>query len=533
LIVVFYGLVTLFTAPSILAGTQRHLVIYGGFSKTDLSEIARNVDTLIVGTYRVADLKELKSYNPNLVLLRYHHALGARPNTPDWSEISADEAFFVHDAATGRRLVERKYGWRLLNITTPQWRRWVCTRILRDTEAIFDGVFIDDFWVRYVDKFIAEGLGTAARPAENVIDAWQTHMAELLKQLRAEYPKKIFINGAYPEYIELVDGCMAEGFVHGSQESDTTYPSLSEFYRSLLHIERLKPYGKTVLVQSGTAGDRPDHTEDMYRLCAAGYFLIAGPQTSFGFNPSLTYAFSRFSPYDDYHLELGTPRTEVYIHKQAPEPANLIPNGDFSQGLNDWQIIDGRPAAVKSEGGDGLSIEFQSRSSGSDRIRSAWVQVDGHTRYRIFARCKSQNNRPGSARYKKLGLQGRFYDIHRQKLPGAFDLQFDPGHYDWLPFEITHTSPAQAAFFRIRLGFIGDGSGKGWVDAVQVTPTPVSGLIWQRDFEKGRVTVNYGLPDNPPPHPPDDGPDTHHTPSLGPNPFDAKIVLFEPAQTSR
>jgi hypothetical protein len=513
--------------PSVTAGTHRHLVVHGGFSKADLAEIARNVHTLIVSNYRLSDLQTLKRHNPDLVLLRYHHALGARPNTPDWADLQEDESVFMHDAASGRRLVAEKYGWRLLNIGSARWRRLLCNRVRRDTEPIFDGVFIDDFWIRYVDKFTAEGLHRPGRPADDVIEAWQAHMTAGLQALRAVYPGQVFINGAHREYLEWVDGCMDEGFVHGNWESDTSLPTPAEYYRSLLRIERLKAAGKILLVQSGTRGDAPANIERLYRLCAASYFLVAGPDTSFGFHPLGTYDFRKFPVYDDYHLDLGAPRSNFYAVKTTPAPANRIPNGDFSRGLQDWQIISGRPAAVEADGAEGPAVVFHSRAGGSDRIMSGWIPVDGDAAYRLFTRVRSESNRAGSARYKKLGLQGRFYDSRKQKLPGAFDLQFDPGTYDWRPFEITHTSPSRAAFFRVRLGFIADGSGKGWIDAVRLTPAVVSGALLRRDFEKGAAMVNSGLPEIPVRPPPDTGAGAHDQAMRSLKPLEGRIMLFE------
>jgi hypothetical protein len=513
--------------PSIIAGTHRHLVVHGGFSKADLAGIARNVHTLIVSNYRIAELEALKRYNPDLVLLRYHHALGARPGTPDWSDIQKDESVFAHDAASGRRLVAKKYGWRLLNNTSPQWRRLLCTRILRDTEPIFDGVFVDDFWIRYVDKFVAEGLDRPGRPAPDMIDDWQAHMANGLRAIREVYPKQVFINGAHREYLKWVDGCMDEGFVHGNWESDRTFPTPAALYRSLLRIERLKTAGKTLLVQSGTRGDVPADIERIYGLCAASYFLVAGPKTSFGFHPLGTYDFRRFPAYDDYHLDLGAPRSDFYVVNNSAAPANRVPNGDFSRGLKNWRIIAGRPAAVEADGAEGPAVVFESRPGGSDRIMSDWIPVGGQTDYRLYTRVRSEKNRAGSARYKKLGLQGRFYDIRKQKLPGAFDLQFDPGTYDWRPFEITHTSPARAAFFRVRLGFIADGSGKGWVDGVRLAPAGEAGALLRRDFDKGVVVVNSGLPEIPGRPPPDAGWVPLDDSLRALKPLAAKIILRE------
>jgi hypothetical protein len=237
--------------------------------------------------------------------------------------------------------------------------------------------------------------------------------------------------------------------------------------RSILKIRRLSGYGKKILVQSGTFGDYPANIEKIYNLCFSSYFLVSNRNTTFGFHPLYTYYFKGFPNFDNYNLDLGEAKGPYEQYRVINSAPNLLSDSEFGNGLERRH----------------------------DMIRSDFIPVKVNTDYRIAVQSKTENNRPGDARYKKLGLQGRFYDKNHKRIAGAFDLQFAPGTYDWLPFEITHRSPPNAAFFRIRIGFIGNGMGKGWVNNVFFGEALRSAKILRREFSKGFVFVNYGLKD--------------------------------------
>ncbi len=480
---------------STYAKTRRHLIIYGGLSAADLLTVAKNVDYLIVSDARLDHLKQIKQMNPRLVLLKYHNALGVRESYPQWNYINTNEAWFVHDKYTNQRLKAQKYGWYLMNNADPSWRNFLTRKIVSETDDLFDGVFIDDFWSHFVNKFLTAETQSPGQPSEGFIRGWDQNMILILKQLRSLYPRLIFINGAHQKYMNYVDGCMEEGFVHANWHSDDHSPDSSKYLRSLLKIQQLKKFSKTILVQSGSRGDNPVNIEHILSFCAASYFLVSAKNTSFGFHPLHTYYFKGIPAYDNYRLDLGRPKGDFYTVAEGQHPPNLIPNGNFDDGFGGWKILKGAPSVDTGQSISGSAILFVGIPGRSDKIISEYIPVSANTDYMLSAHCKSEMNRALSAGYKKLGIQGRFYDKNKTRLPGAFDLQFDAGTFDWLPFEINHTSPPNAAYFRLRLGFIGDGLGKGWVDEVYFGPAPTGEKILRRDFSKGFVVVNYGLKD--------------------------------------
>ena len=480
-------------APMVQAHGQagRYMVLYGGIPDNLVDKIARNADLLVLGTIRNHQLDRLKRLNPDIILLKYYHGLSFSRTNPQWAAVDSHEGWFAHDPETGRRLIAGQYGWSLMNIADPGWRRFLANHIASTTDTRFDGVFIDDFWDRYVSKFKAEGTQRSADPAPNLIDNWQRFMIDLLQQLQEVYPNQIVINGAHLAYIEYVDGCMEESFIHAPQKRDDQLPSPAAAARSVLKIARLAKHGKLLLVQSGTLGDSGRNLQSMFRFCHRAYLLVAGKHTYFNFHPSGSYNWRNLHVSDEYRLNLGAPVRPIEMI-QTVANANLLDNGNFEDGSSHWSTMAGRPETVKASPGGRSSMKFMSDGITGDKIAGDFIAVRPGTSYRISAWCKAERNTPGSARYKKLGMQGRFFNPEKKRLPGAFDLQFDPGTYAWLPFEAVYTAPDEAAFFQLRIGFIGDGSGLGWVSGVYFGESSARPLVFKRDFEHGSVVVNLG-----------------------------------------
>jgi hypothetical protein len=485
------GVHIVFDSPA-TAGTGRHMVIYGGLTAVDLVPIANRVDILIVENARLDYLEYMKQVNPQLKIFKYYHALGVYKIYPEWKTVNQKEKWFIHDIATHKRLKANRYGWYLMNNASDAWQQFLARKVADQTEDIFDGVFMDVFWNRFVNKFVADGIASPGWPPEYIINSWTANMIRLLKRIRASYPKSIFINGAHKEYMPYVDGCMEEAFAHTNWQSDLRFPNPAEYLRSILKIQRLKKLGKTILVQSGSKGDYPSKLEKVFKFCAASYFMVKNENTSFGFHPLHTYYFKGFPPYDNYRLNLGQPKGNYRVlWKDKPQP-NLVANPDFKTDLDRWSIVSGRPHLDSVTQSNGKSILFVGSADQSDKIQSEFIPVRGGTRYTLSADCKSELNTALSASYKKLGLQGRFYNKFKKKLPGAYSLKFDGGSYDWLPFARTFTSPGDAAFFRFRLGFIGDGKGKGWVDNVYFGLASPQAIVLKREFSGGAIFVNFG-----------------------------------------
>lgn len=477
--------------PQCLADIKRHFILYGKISNQDLPIIAK-ADILVVGDIPNQQLKRIKGFNPHILFLKYHHALGIYKQYPEWAIVNGKEKLYVHDKNSGERLIAKPYGWYLMDFTNQTWRTYLAGKIVKDTSDLFDGVFLDDFWGGFVDKFVGEKNGRQGLPRSELIESWDRCMIAFLKELRERFKKQIFINGSYERYIPHVDGCMDESFVHSNQRSDGFHHDPSHVLRSIAKIEKIKKYGKHVLVQSGSIGDGKGEMESLFRYCFACYLLIATEKTSFFFQPSKNYQFTRAALFKDYKLDLGEATGPYRFIKKENANNNLLQNGHFENALSGWKVTTGAPSVDANLGHHGKSIRFRGGTGISDMIQSPFISVLANRSYLISAWCRAEKNTPGSAGYKKLGLQGRFYDTQKKKLWGAYDLQFDAGSYDWQPFEREIKSPSGAAYFKIRIGFVGDSTGKGWVDQIYFGDKKKRALVLGRDFSKGQVLVNIG-----------------------------------------
>lgn len=475
-----------------MAWTKRHHVVYGGFSTEKIPSIVSEADILVIGQVTREQLRLMKRLKPDLVALKYCHAIGMNNGSEEWGEVKKNTSWFVHDSITGEKLKERHFGWYLMDPQNQHWRFYLASRISKNTESEFDGVFLDDFWGGFVNKFEREHTHEKAIPEDGMIRNWEQAMVELLAEIRRQYSGLVFINGAHEKYIEYVDGCMEESFVHSSWNPDRFSQSHGRYLRSIRKIESLKKYGKMILVQSGTKGDGSGDVERLSRYCWGSYLLVMGENTSFSFNPDKGYYFKGLRRESDFGTDLGEALSQYYVFREGDGNPNLLANGDFDDGLRHWEVKSGKPMPDNETMIEGKSILFRSDGKRKDSIAGEYLPVVGNKIYDMVAQCKADSNKPGSANYKKLGLQGRFYDKDKRQLPGAFDLQFSAGTYDWLPFDISHKSPENAAYFRVFLGFIGDGRGRGWVDNVYFGLKRKRERILRRDFSCGIVFVNSG-----------------------------------------
>ena len=477
---------------SVSAQIERHMVVYGGLRDADIVKIAENIDTLVVGKISRSQLKQLKKVNPDLTILKYVNCLGVYNSYPEWKIVNQHEDWFAHDRITDRRLIQKNRGWFLMNIANVDWRQFTAERIAKQTDRLFDGIFIDNFWNRFIRKFVAEGTTQSALPGEDFIIKWTQNMTALLTQIRAVFPKLIFINGAHEQYIAYVDGCMEESFIHSSWNPDIKHHDPSRYLRSLKHIQELAKHGKLILAQSGTRGDDTSKTNDIYRLCFTSYLLVWDKNISFNFHPFKTYSFKGLYQIDDYRLNLGRPLGNYYIYKQDRPASNLLLSGNLNNGLMGWGVISGNPSPDPKNSISGKSVRFKGSASRSDKIASGFIPVKGGTDYIISAEIKSEKNISVSQRYKRFGLQALFYDKNHKQIPGRYNLPINAGTYGWQPFETTLTSPQNAGYFQIKMGFGTGGFGEVWIDNIYVGVAIKREIILKRDFSNGSVFVNYG-----------------------------------------
>jgi hypothetical protein len=245
-------------------------------------------------------------------------------------------------------------------------------------------------------------------------------------------------------------------------------------------------------VQAGTSGKTADRIDSVFRYCLMSYLLVTNDYTYFNFHPAHTYHFRKLYFHPLFRLRIGPPKNGYYVYRDQPPNQNLVVNGDFEKNMKGWRRLSGAPVLDATEALEGKSIRFVATEDKRDMLAGDYLAVAPGVEYTLSAYCKSRFNIPGSANYKRLGLQGRFFDSKKRKISGAFDLKLSAGTYDWQYYETTFTSPPAAATFQLRVGFIGDGIGTGWIDRVYFGRKTASELVYRRDFANGSVFVNMG-----------------------------------------
>jgi len=471
----------------------QHSIIYDNIPD---SEIKRAVDTsklIITGsnTKQMIQMKKIKAIKPDMIILLYEHAIGSyKPN----SVVSGHEEWFAHGGDGTKRLIASKYGWYLMNISNKEWRDYISALIVKNTiDSGYDGIFMDDMWGQYVEKFILEGSSDKGTPLDLPITNWRKYIIMIMQAVREKYQGWLFINSTEEEYMTYIDGFMFEGFIHGNSSSDASTLDQSSCLRGLNKVARLQKYRKKLLLASGTEGKDLQLAKKWQNLCYLSYLLIQNENTTFSFQQSPSYIFKNSVTNPVPHADLGKPLGEYFIVKEGQGSQNLLPNGSFENGLSSWSIVSGLPTYEQENGMHGGVVRFISDGlKRRDMIRSHLIPVLANGEYRIRLSVRANNNEPGTADYMKLGLQGRFYDGDMKRIPGSYDLEFGKGSYDWQPYEVNYRAPSNAAYFQISIGFIGDGTGTGWLDNLYFGKAEKNEFVLERDFENGSVFVNYG-----------------------------------------
>ena len=281
------------------------------FNEADIPFIASQFDIMDTYLSKGSQVERIKRLNPSFKAVFYKDALTHRGGPiQDW---------YVRDARTGSKLVNRDWGWYLMDIGNLAYRTSLANSIKNSlgSNPIFDGVFLDDVWGNAaLGGFYQEGTKEAAALPPHIIRYWHDNMKLLLIQIKMAIGKKLLIinTGAFnTDYLALSDGQMYEAFCHANWQSYGGY--YPEWQKIMNRMIMTSTSGKIYLAQSGIQKDATDlQTIKTAKYCFSMFLLGAGSNSYFYFSKNyrgVTY-FPEWdadigSPAESCHARAGTP----------------------------------------------------------------------------------------------------------------------------------------------------------------------------------------------------------------------------------
>ena len=241
---------------------------------------------------RLSDVRKLRLYNPNFIVLHYQLGCGNGPAPfidgdnwiSDWDYVNAQDSWFKKSGAS--RLYQATWNWYLMDINNAAYRTyWIeqCKERMRNTEC--DGVFADSFTIDgYFDQL------TPAHPwftdtnlcLENWVPLLESY-ANVIKYNFAASPERFYflpnLGGLVTgwdttDYAALGDGSMVEGF---GAWGNGDYFSPEDWNLQMNRALQLVRLDRIVICQSYTSDD--NLRERMFLVGC--YLLIKGNHTYF------------------------------------------------------------------------------------------------------------------------------------------------------------------------------------------------------------------------------------------------------------
>jgi len=286
------------------------------FNETDIPFIASHFEIINSILSKANQIQNIKSINSSCKAIFYDNALTHKDG--------AARNWYVRDAQTGSRLVNKDWGWYLMDIGNLTYRTSLANSIKNSltTNPVFDGVFLDDVWPAGAissDRFYREGTKDKAVLPQHVIRYWQDNMKLLLIQIKMAIGKKLLIinTGAFNiDFLVFSDGQMYEAFCHANwQPFGEYYPNWRGVLDKMIVVSNS---GKIYLARSGIQKTVADfETNKTARYCFAMFLLGANSNSYFYFakRPRGVTYFPEWdvdigSPVEDYHGRTGTPLFE-------------------------------------------------------------------------------------------------------------------------------------------------------------------------------------------------------------------------------
>jgi hypothetical protein len=213
----------------------------------------------------------------------------------DWTVANANEAWFLHDAATGSRIWNPSDNGFLMDIGNAgfraHWISYIASNLA--TYPGLTGIFIDNTlgsitgWVPWVD-YTGGGQPTFS---SSDLNNWHSNAVNFLGQIKAAFPNyTIIINtdGEYNDYVAQVDGVMMEGFVHATWQTatDTSNNAINQ----INYFSSVTSSGKIAWYISGTSSGTTSQVNNIVAYTLAGALIANNnPKSVFSFNDWLSF----------------------------------------------------------------------------------------------------------------------------------------------------------------------------------------------------------------------------------------------------
>ena len=239
----------------------------------------------------------------------------------DWTVCNANEAWFIHDAATGSRIWDPTVNGFLMNIGNAGFRAHWIAYVASNLNSYpgLTGIFIDNTigsmnpnWIPWVDY---TGGGTPVFTSSD-LNNWHSNAVSLLGQIKAAFPNyTIIINtdGIYSDYGAQVDGVMIEGFVHATYQTadDTSNNAINQ----INYFSSITSSGKIAWYCSGTSSGTTSQVNNIVEYCLCGALISNNnPKSVFSFNNWFSFDGS-YGYYPIMDTNIGSP-TDAYYQSQ-------------------------------------------------------------------------------------------------------------------------------------------------------------------------------------------------------------------------
>ena len=291
------------------------------FNDAHIPFIASHFDIMDTNLNKVSQVQKIKSLNPTFKAIFYDNALTHREKgREDW---------YVRDAKTGSKLVNKDWGWYLMDIGNPVYRKSLANFIKKcsDDNPTFDGVFLDDVWGSVSsDRFYREGTKEMASLPLHVTKYWRDNIKLLLIQIKMAIGRKLLIvnTGVFnTDYLALSDGQMYEAFCHANWQPHEEY--YQGWQKVLDRMIMTSASGKIFLAQSGVMKDVTEsQTIKTAKYCYSMFLLGANGNSYFYF--SKNYRGVTYFP--EWDIDLGAPIKNYQIRAGTP-----LFEREYSKGL--------------------------------------------------------------------------------------------------------------------------------------------------------------------------------------------------------